>query len=122
MLIAALLPKTDNCCILSTNIESINAKFSELDIFVQIFREQHFDFSAICIQQTWLSDKDHYSSVKFKEYKFIPHGNLCSSKGGFMIYLNEKFNYTANDILNKSKKRSYFLRYSKKMADPFVIN
>ncbi len=63
MFIPVLLPKRDNFCILSTNIESINAKFGELEVFVQQLREQNFEFIAICIQETWLSVKDDYSSV-----------------------------------------------------------
>ncbi len=80
ILIPVWLPKTDSFCILITNIESINAKFSELDIFVQTLREQKIEFRAICIQETWLSDKDDYSSVKLKGYKCISRGKRVAQK------------------------------------------
>ncbi len=44
IMICLLLPKRDNFCILSTNIESINAKFGELEVFVQQLMEQNFEF------------------------------------------------------------------------------
>ncbi len=103
MLIPVLLPKADNFCILGTNVESINAKFSELDIFVQTLREQKFEFSAICIHETLLSDKDDYSSVKLEGYKCIPQRKMCGSKGGLIIYLNEKVNYTKIQKINQSR-------------------
>ncbi len=43
-----LLQLKDNFTILSTNIECINTKFNELDVFVQGLREKGFEFSAIC--------------------------------------------------------------------------
>ena len=44
--------------ILSTNIQSINAKFNELEAFVEDLGKHNFKFSVICLQETWLSDND----------------------------------------------------------------
>ena len=47
--------KQNAFCILSstTSIESIRAKFDELSIFVQELRETGFEFSAICVQESF---------------------------------------------------------------------
>ena len=47
--------------ILSSNIQSINAKNNELEIFVEYMRSINFKFSIICLQQTWKADNDDFS-------------------------------------------------------------
>ncbi len=42
-------------CILSTNIQSINAKIDELRIFIEKLKKNNYEFSAICVQESWLN-------------------------------------------------------------------
>ncbi len=104
-LVPLLTSKKDNFHILCSNIESINAKFDELNIFVQLLREKDFEFDAICLQETWLSEKADYSQLQLKlqGYKSIPQGKSCGSKGGLVIYLKESYNYDPELTFNKSK-------------------
>ncbi len=99
-----IIVKKNNFCILSTSIECLNAKYNELDIFVQELREQNFEFSAICIQETWLDENDDLSHLKLKaeRYNLIPLGKSCSTKGGLAIYLNEMFDHTIKLNINQS--------------------
>ena len=53
--------KTINFSILSTNIQSIHAKFNELQTFVKDMQSVPFNFSVICIQESWLKDADDTS-------------------------------------------------------------
>ena len=55
-----LTRKTKKCfSILSTNIQSLNSKFSELEAFVDdLSKKKNFKFSVICLQDTWLTDND----------------------------------------------------------------
>ena len=55
-----LLTEQNNGCfsILSSNVESINAKMNELEAFVEELSQRHFKFSLICVQECWLSDND----------------------------------------------------------------
>ncbi len=83
-----------NCFgILSTNIQSINTKYDEFKIFINVLREQQFEFSAFCIQESWLTDKSSTKQLDLHQYNLIPQGRSCSKKGGLMIYLNKKFDY-----------------------------
>ncbi len=50
-------------------------------------------FSAICIQENWQSENSNISQIQLEGYKLTPQGKPCSSKGGLMIYLNEKYEY-----------------------------
>ena len=76
------------------NIESINAKFNELQAFIHMCNESNFELSAICIQESWLSENDDYALVQLDNYTCIVRGKKCSNKGGLKIYLHNKFNHT----------------------------
>ncbi len=93
-LISTLEKGKDEFSILSTNIQSINAKIYELQIFVEHLKTFDFQFSAICIQESWLSEGDDTSQIQLEGYKWISQGKSCSSKGGLIIYLQDKFDYT----------------------------
>ena len=47
---------TDKFNILIGNTQSINAKFDELEIFVELLNTINFKFSIICLQETWKSE------------------------------------------------------------------
>ncbi len=79
--------------ILSTNIQSINAKIYKLRIFIENLNTSNFAFSAICIQETWLSENDDLSQIHLDDYKCIPLGKSCSTKSGLIIYLHDQFEY-----------------------------
>ena len=79
--------------ILSSNIESINAKFGELEIFIEQLNQVNFKFSAICLQESWLSTDDDISPFQLDGYTCRSQGKTCSNKGGLIIYLNETFKY-----------------------------
>ena len=59
---------SENFSIFSTNIESINAKFNELVIFLHMLREKGFKFSAICLQECWLSENFNMSLLHLDGY------------------------------------------------------
>ncbi len=73
--------------IFSSNIQSINAKIDEHRIFVKCLQKYNFIFSAVCIQESWLSEVDDTSQILLEGYKCIIQGTFCSAKGGLIIYL-----------------------------------
>ncbi len=46
----------NNFTIFTTNIQSINANIDELRLFIEHLNTLNFMFSAICIQESWLSE------------------------------------------------------------------
>ena len=52
----------------------------------------NFKFSAICLQESWLSTDD-ISPFQLDGYTCISQGKTCSNKGGLIIYINETFKY-----------------------------
>ncbi len=87
------MEKNKGFSILSSNIQSINAKINELKIFIEELREKGLEFQVICVQETWLKDEDDTSAFEIEGYKMIPQGSSCSTKGGLMVYLLDKYEY-----------------------------
>jgi len=86
--------------VFSTNIQSINAKIDELRIFVDSLKAFNFMFSAICLQESWLSEGDCTSLIQLEGYECISQGKTSSSKGGLIIYLHENFKHKLKLKLN----------------------
>ena len=91
-LIDKLTRKTNKCfSILSTNIQSLNSKFSELEAFVDDLSKTNFKFSVICLQEAWLTDNDDLCLFSLPGYDCISQGKHCSGKGGLVIYVDNTY-------------------------------
>ena len=82
--------------IMSSNIQSINAKIDELKAFVIEMEQLNFQFDAICLQETWLDDTQDTSLIQLDNYTCITQSKSSSSKGRLLIYLNNKTIVTPN--------------------------
>ena len=87
--------------ILSTNIESINVKHSELEAFMEELNLINFKISLICFQECWLSENDDMCHLQLEGYQCIKQGKTCSNKGGLVMYLSKTFNYKVSLSLNQ---------------------
>ena len=85
---------------LSTNIQSINSKFSELELFVEYLDSLNFKFNVICMQETWKAEGDDFSKFVLQDYNCITQGKSSSSKGGLVIYIYIDDTYKADVIIN----------------------
>ena len=54
-------------CILSLNIQSLNARFDELVILLLNLTKTHCKFNAICIQESWLHTSQIYHYLKLMD-------------------------------------------------------
>ena len=79
--------------ILTTHIESLNAKIDELLIHITELKNINFKYSVICLQETWLSEMDDMSIFHIDGYDSISQGKSCSNKGGSAIYIDNMFDY-----------------------------
>ena len=55
--------KGHNFSIFSSNIQSINAKFDELDAYVLELEHMQFHYSVLCLQECWLNNNDDTNTV-----------------------------------------------------------
>ena len=79
---------THNFSILTTNIESLNSKYDELIIYIEELRKIDFKYSAIGLQETWLSENDDLSPFQIEGYKSVSQGKSSSNKGGLLLYID----------------------------------
>ena len=90
-----LLESKENCfTVLSSNIDSVRAKFDELTAFVVELRQKGFEFSAICLQECHITDSSDISLIHLENYNCLVQSSTCGKKGGLIIYLHEKYNHT----------------------------
>ena len=80
--------------VFSSNIESINAKYAELELFIEQLKQQKFKFSAICLQECWLTNQNIESSlIELEGYHCIKQSSNISNKGGLIIFLSDEYQY-----------------------------
>ena len=63
-------------------IQSVNAKFSELEAFIEDLNTVNFKFSIICLQETWIDESEDISPFYLQGYDCISQGktwadNIC---------------------------------------------
>ena len=97
-----LQPNKNNFSILSSNIQSLHAKFNELEAFVTDLQSNEFEFSIICLQESWLSEHDDTSILRLGNYQCSSQGKSSSSKGGLTIYVNNNFSYKTSEISKRN--------------------
>ena len=97
-----LKPIKNRFSILSLNIQSLNAKFNNLVAFVSLLDDIGFRFSAICLQETWLSSSDDYKMFDIPGYSLISQGKQCTEHGGLAIYLLNSFTYSVRNFASNS--------------------
>ena len=73
---------SSNFCAFSSNIQSINAKFTELQAFIVDLESSNFNFGVICLQESWLNTNDDTTLIELEHYNCVIPGKTCSSKGG----------------------------------------
>ena len=97
----ALCKKNKNCfSIISSNIQFINAKFSELEAFVEELKTENIQLSVICLQESCISKNDDFSHIQLEGYNCITQGKTSSKKGGLIIYVDSKYTYEVIQNLN----------------------
>ncbi len=89
--------------ILSTKFQCIRTNIDELKIFIEMLKQLNLEFSAICLQEIWLLGNEDISQIKLKGYSCIVQGKSCTSKGGLIIYLNNKYKYVNKMKLTKCR-------------------
>ena len=116
---------TSNVSIFSSNIQSINAKFNELEAYVLELDKIKFNFTMICLQESWLKDNDDVSQIQLENYYCITQGRHCSAKGGLLTYVHQTQHFTV--INNEHEYNSWEYQIVKltndgETTDIMVIN
>ena len=107
-----------NLSILSLNCQSINAKFDELQLFMDRINRIE-EVSVLCLQETWTSDKDDISLFQLSHYKLLHRGKQCCKHGGLFIYVHDRFNVEPLDLaFTCTKWEGYCIKISQ--SEPYI--
>ena len=122
MLVDRLSKHKSKLSLLCLNIQSINAKIDELRILIENLRLKTCHFSAICLQESWLSEHSDLSQFDIHDYTLISQRKLCCGHGGLIIYLGNNFDYTKIDLVENTKVwESLFIEVSGFLKKKIII-
>ena len=92
-LVELLKNKQDSFSILSLNTQSLNAKFTQIKLFLENLSASCINFSVLCFQETWLHDDSDTSLLQLDNYTMVHKGKACSAHGGVAIYIHNDFSF-----------------------------
>ena len=105
--------KKGNFSMLSLNCQSINAKFDEVQLFMDRIN-RIAEVSVLCLQETWISDRDDISLFQLSHYKLLHRGKQCCKHGGLFIYVHDRFNVESlNLAFTCTNRKDTVLKYHK---------
>ena len=87
--------------VLSLNIQSINAKFSELETFVEELQNSQFKFNVICLHECWIRDQSDTCTFQIPGYDCVAQGKSSSERGGLITYVDNLFQYEVMQSINE---------------------
>ena len=87
--------------VLSLNIQSINAKFSQLEMFVEELHNVQFKFNVICLQECWIRDQTDACTFQIPGYDCVAQGKSSSERGGLITYVDNLFQYEVRQSINE---------------------
>ena len=101
-ILSHLKERRQNFSISSMNIASLNTKFDQLKIYVELLRTHNCEFNIICLQESWLSDISDTSLFQLDGYTMLSQGKICSGHGGLEIDISTRFHYKHLSLYKKS--------------------
>ena len=84
--------KSNTVSILSLNIQSLNAKFSQFKLYIEEQYKSKIDI--ICLQETWLDTNADLSIFSLQGYSMVHRGTGVSLHGGVIIYVKNELKFT----------------------------
>ena len=93
--------RADVFSIVSLNCQSINAKIDQINIKLQQLKSNGHEFSAICLQETWLSEDSDISLLK-NRCQTLTNQTLTSRLGLANKPLNHRFPILSYLQLNRN--------------------
>lgn len=96
--------KNKNFNILSSNVNSIFAKYDEIAMLVNDLNDNDCRFEVMCFQECYLNEKSDKSSIQIPGYQCICSNGVCSTKGGLVIYIAEEYNFKRIEAYQRSNQ------------------
>jgi len=86
-----LQQRPNSFIVYSLNCQSLLAKFDCLKMYLDSYNNESFNISALCLQETWLTEGSDLSLIQIPGYNLIHLGRSCSAHSGLAIYLHQNY-------------------------------
>ena len=87
---------------LYVHVQSINVKFDNLYAIMNNLSASGQYSGAVCLQETWLTSDADVTLFDIPGYKLIHQVSRCSTHGGLIINLYEKYCYEVRNLYSSS--------------------
>ena len=112
----------NNFSTLSSNIQSLRAKFNKFEVLVETLRNNGCKLSIICLQETWLTEYSSLSCLQIEGYKLIFQPARCSSHAELAFYLSTEYKFEFLELHTDSTFwESRFIKITGENLNKFVI-
>ena len=102
------LENINNFSVLSINAQSINAKIDKLRGVLHFLQEEYsFNFSVICIQETWIGEIEKSLLPRIPNYEPLHKPKSLGPHSGLMMYIHNEFKGTDANIFNPALSGSW---------------
>ena len=108
-LISKLETLPNQMTIFSLHCQSINSKFDQILLLLNILSLNNIEVSVICLQETWLGEKADVSLFNIPHYKLIAQGKYSSKHAGLMIYIHEHISFEVVNVPIKPMTWEYVI-------------
>ena len=111
----------DTCTIMSINCQSLNAKYDDIKLLLNVFTQHEQPIQVICLQETWIEDASllDLSLFQIHDYNLVTQDRYASAHGGLALYIHKNWSYTVKPCENKSL---YWEEMFVTLADPLASN
>ena len=86
----------------SLNCQSINAKFSKIELLIHYLRVQGLFFDILCFQECWLDGGTDTNMFILEDYNMIFQEKKCCGHGGLITYVRKNYSYKKMSFQNTS--------------------
>ena len=80
----------------------MNSKFDAFTALLSYLEQKCIGFSAICLQETWLSDNHDTTVFNIPGYHLVHSGKSSSECGGLNIYVSDTYSFSVKNVFRDS--------------------
>ena len=107
-----VLKLNNTLSIMSLNCQSINAKFDEVQLFIDRINKSG-SLGILCLQESWTDINDDISLFELPGYTLYHQGKQCCKHGGLLVYVHNRYKVELLNINFQSIKwEGYCLKVS----------
>ena len=108
----------NNFTVFSLNVDSMERKWDQFNLFIRNLASKNLSFCAITLQECRIQGKDECKRFELPNYNLIPQGSICSVKGGLISYIRSDL--TAIERPNLYKKSKIYEALFLEISGPLV--